>query len=530
MEEKKMTDKKKLIIGGAIGVIAAIIVIIAVFYGRRITAKVMRIAEIKGIVNLEDSGKSTRIVDNMRLHDGNALSTETESYVSVNLDDSKLVTVEEASRAEFVKSGKNIELELTRGSLFFNVMKPLAKDESFDITTSTMVVGIRGTSGVVTMGDDGRANFYLIEGHVHITGINPVTNEKKEIDLGPGQKLTVYLFNDRTVDSVMFEIEKFSEDELTYNELTQIYYDDDLMERIRQGGVLSTVRIEELVNGTRNEDGYSSNADPEVIGEVLSNDRPGPSPAVTPTPTATLAPSPSASAESTPVASPTAAPAPSAARTSAPIPAVTPTQTPAAAPSAAQEADDDDDDSDSASGSDSVETPAATVPATATATATAAPTATETPTATPAPTETEAPTPEPTPTAANSTTVEFEVSDANSTPHKTINGAIYSLPSGGDLQVDAQGASVIVVPSTITYTNLKGITVISTPTSLTMYSLGSVNSITLTDSITRVNISGLTAENINNITWSGVAEETVVIMSNGASATYINGEWNIIYG
>lgn len=50
------------------------------------------------------------------------------------------------------------------GSLFFNVTEPLADDESMNIRTSTMVIGVRGTCGWVT--DNAAA---LLEGTVAVT-------------------------------------------------------------------------------------------------------------------------------------------------------------------------------------------------------------------------------------------------------------------------------------------------------------------------------------------------------------------------
>ena len=93
--------------------------------------------------------KKKTILDNLRLNDGNALSTEAESLASVGLDDTKIISIEENSRAEFYQKGKKLELVLTKGRLFFDVQQPLADNESLDIKSSTMVVGIRGTSGYV---------------------------------------------------------------------------------------------------------------------------------------------------------------------------------------------------------------------------------------------------------------------------------------------------------------------------------------------------------------------------------------------
>ncbi len=180
---KEQTDKRKKII---IIVVAAILVIAAVaiflYFNSKIRATTMRILRIEGEVTLEDDGKPKSITDNIRLNSGNALSTAVRSLVSIGLDDVKIVTLDQRSRAIFNQAGRQLDLELTDGSLFFEVQKPLEDDETMDIRTSTMIVGIRGTSGWVSV-DGEHESSIATDGHVHIIGINPNTEERKEIDV-----------------------------------------------------------------------------------------------------------------------------------------------------------------------------------------------------------------------------------------------------------------------------------------------------------------------------------------------------------
>ncbi len=152
---KEQTDKRKKII---IIVVAAILVIVAVaiflYFNSRIRATTMRILRMEGEVTLEDNGKPKSITDNMRLVSGNALSTAVRSLVSIGLDETKIVTLDQRSRAIFNQAGRQLDLELTDGSLFFEVQKPLEDDETMEIRTSTMIVGIRGTSGWVSVEGD----------------------------------------------------------------------------------------------------------------------------------------------------------------------------------------------------------------------------------------------------------------------------------------------------------------------------------------------------------------------------------------
>lgn len=230
--ESKTIDKKKLIIAIATVAVIAIVAIVLVLLSKGgIRATTMRLLRMEGTVTLEENGKSKTVLDNLRLKSGNAINTEGASLASIGLDETKIVTLDELSRAEFSQKGKKLDLNLTRGSLFFEVKKPLEDDESFDIRTSTMVVGIRGTSGYVTVDSDGNWNIVVTDGKVHVTGTNPNTGEVKEIDVEAGQRCTVYLY-DRDKDSVMFTLDEVTEDEIPDFVVTILREEPELLEKV----------------------------------------------------------------------------------------------------------------------------------------------------------------------------------------------------------------------------------------------------------------------------------------------------------
>ena len=209
------TKKVKGIIAAAIAllIIAAGGIVFLMLRGR-ITATTMRILRIEGTVNMKEDGIIKAIRESLRLKSGNELDTDAESLVSIGLDDSKIVTLDEYSCAAVNQEGRYLNLRLTEGSLFFEVDKPLEEDESFEICTSTMVVGIRGTSGWVSVEGD-TESLIISDGHVQVIGMNPVTGEMKMIEISAGQRLNIHLYNDRDVDSIMFEVIDISERELS---------------------------------------------------------------------------------------------------------------------------------------------------------------------------------------------------------------------------------------------------------------------------------------------------------------------------
>jgi hypothetical protein len=94
-----------------------------------------------------------------------------------------------------------------------------------------MIVGIRGTSGWVSV-EGGIESLIITDGHVHVIGTNPVTGEVKEIDVQAGQRLRVYLYNDRKVDSIMFELEYITERELPEFVLRMLRENPELLDKV----------------------------------------------------------------------------------------------------------------------------------------------------------------------------------------------------------------------------------------------------------------------------------------------------------
>ena len=108
------------------------------------SAATIRLSKTSGTVSVsKSSGKSLTLMNNMRLYNGYHVTTK----AWINLDDTKLVKEDVSSEIEVRKSGKNLEVNICSGNVFFNVSEKLEEDESLNISTSTMIVGIRGTAG-----------------------------------------------------------------------------------------------------------------------------------------------------------------------------------------------------------------------------------------------------------------------------------------------------------------------------------------------------------------------------------------------
>ena len=151
-------------------------------------ASAMRLMKTDGSVSLTDlSDAPLSVREGMRLYSGNTLSTAEKSRAGILLDDMKAVTLNEQSRASLHAEGKKLTLDLQHGAMFFNVSKPLEADESFSIQTSTMTMGIRGTSGYVETVSDDESAITLMSGKVILSFPGG-----GELPISPGLRVVVH--------------------------------------------------------------------------------------------------------------------------------------------------------------------------------------------------------------------------------------------------------------------------------------------------------------------------------------------------
>ena len=215
---------------------------------RELTATTMRVADVTGDATLASGDTEMAPFKGLSLHSGDALATEAASTVAVDLDATKFVTLEELSRAEFAQDGKALTLHLAEGDLFFNVTDKLGDDESMEIETSTIAVGIRGTSGYVRTNADGEDELWVTDGEVVVRGTNPVTGEVDEAVVRAGEHAKLYLDSDRSSKTATFELDEPEVADLPAALREHIAADARLLERVT--GATSWERADFVGNGT----------------------------------------------------------------------------------------------------------------------------------------------------------------------------------------------------------------------------------------------------------------------------------------
>ncbi len=129
------------------------------------SAAAMFLRRTEGTVRVLDAeGQSLEPAQDLGLYSGYELGTEAESYAWIDLDRAKLAKLNENSEAAITKEGKSLTIDIKSGGLFFNVTEPLAEDETMEIRSSSLLVGIRGTCGWMS-----KKMIGLLEGAVTVT-------------------------------------------------------------------------------------------------------------------------------------------------------------------------------------------------------------------------------------------------------------------------------------------------------------------------------------------------------------------------
>lgn len=198
--------------------------------GSKETAATMHLVRAEGAVSVNDTdGASVALIENLGLYSGYGVATQAASYGWIDLDEAKLAKMDEDSEVEIVKSDKLLELCVQSGGLFFNVTEPLAEDETMNIRTSTMLVGIRGTCGWVYVEDDSLMHVYLLRGKVECSVLGGDSNALASEMLTAGQVARMTL-SEGTASIV---VEDFSEQDIPAFVMTEIEEDTAMIEPLQ---------------------------------------------------------------------------------------------------------------------------------------------------------------------------------------------------------------------------------------------------------------------------------------------------------
>lgn len=137
-------------------------------------------------------------MENVRFKSGEAVVTGENSLASVGLDDTKIVSLDQNTRVEFFKNGGHMRLKLTVGTLLLDVREKLDENESLDVETSNLSVGITGTVPKVTVEKVDGITFVkvtLLEGCVKV-GYKDENGKEQTVTINAGYT-AIFTFTDQ---------------------------------------------------------------------------------------------------------------------------------------------------------------------------------------------------------------------------------------------------------------------------------------------------------------------------------------------
>ena len=223
--------------------VLAVTLVTSVAFAAKKRATKFVLAKTEGTVSVVDSAKEEReILTGMQLHNGDHQVTKAESYAWVTLDESKAIKLDENTETYLKKRWGKLEVFTVTGQIWFNVTVPVAKEEAYNIRTSTMVTGIRGTCGWVGVSDDWKSTVYLLTGELECLVVNPLDGGSETITLKPGEYAEFYVFPKSEIDgeeaSCGVTKKTFTKEDIPGFILEEILGDTELINKIyKESGI-----------------------------------------------------------------------------------------------------------------------------------------------------------------------------------------------------------------------------------------------------------------------------------------------------
>ena len=221
-------------------VLAIAAVLIAVLLSRNKDGyRTIKVSEVSGKVGVVTNGIEYEAYPGMILKEGYVVVTDSNSYVRMVLDGDKYIKVEEGSRVAFqtlgvLGSGKTT-IQLERGTITSEIVKPLGEDENYIINTPNAVLAVRGTFFKVglTVSENGETttNVQTYGGIVASSRIQPDGKQiEEEVLIDAGYRTTVKMDKEDTIyvveqpDGQKEHTEPIVKTDISDEDLVDIYF------------------------------------------------------------------------------------------------------------------------------------------------------------------------------------------------------------------------------------------------------------------------------------------------------------------
>ncbi len=147
---KILSENLKIILVGMVSVlmIIAVAILISLYFGGNMTRRLV-VTEIKGSAYLTRNGKRYNADKNIVIQSGDVISTDSDAYMRIRIDDDKYVYIEPESSLYIyftdIASKGDISVNLTGGAVICEINKEPEKNSSFTLKTPNCSASVRDT-------------------------------------------------------------------------------------------------------------------------------------------------------------------------------------------------------------------------------------------------------------------------------------------------------------------------------------------------------------------------------------------------
>lgn len=165
MEEKKGTTKKlPIAVIAGIVVLAAVIGIIVLFMPKEESYRQIQVYYLDGTATVERASVGTmEAYANMMLQTEDKISVPNDSTMQLKLDEDKYILLESGTEIRLEATGNSTDsktkIHLEKGAVISNLENKLSNDSSYEVSTPSSTMAVRGTTFrvEVTTGEDGNS-------------------------------------------------------------------------------------------------------------------------------------------------------------------------------------------------------------------------------------------------------------------------------------------------------------------------------------------------------------------------------------
>lgn len=240
-----------------VAIIFLLAILPSISFAKTNEGKTIRLESYTGSVSIETGAEKTvKIMNKMRLFDGYTVTTAKDATAYLSIDNKKSIRLDQNTKVSIVKKDNINEIQVISGSIFFSVKEKLKDDETLDVVTPTMAIGIRGTTGTVFVKrEESCAQIY--SGRVTVK--NKRGNEKT---VAPGQEVRDSKSKEKNLEVI--ELKRNGEEIPSFS-LNEINKDKEIKQQISEVQIFEVEKFVETEKVNKEKEKVEFNEEQQKI-------------------------------------------------------------------------------------------------------------------------------------------------------------------------------------------------------------------------------------------------------------------------